>query len=76
MRNYGIIAGFPDIFFLRPCGGFSGLFIELKAPGVDAKITADQQKIRNELEEADYRFRLCYGASEAIREILDYEYHG
>jgi hypothetical protein len=75
-KRYGILSGFPDMFFLKPAGPFHGLFIELKRIGPWGKIRYRQRIMGKLLEQSGYRFRLCRGSEDAIREILEYEQLG
>lgn len=71
--RYGIVSGFPDLFFPKPIGPYHGLFIELKRTGWAGRTTRKQRLVGNLLEQSGYRFRVCRGCGAAIREILDYE---
>lgn len=72
----GLRAGVPDIFLPYPCGGFCGLFIELKRPykkgASKPKISEAQLEFLDYLNKVGYLARVCYGAEEAIDLIENY----
>jgi hypothetical protein len=72
-RRLGFKSGMPDIYFFRPSGRWSGLFIELKSLKPAAKTRSEQRKILEILERSGYRVRVCRGYEEAIAAINDYE---
>jgi hypothetical protein len=69
----GFHRGMPDIYFLRPCGGWHGLFIELKSKRPNARANAGQMEMLNILEKNGYRSMVCRGYDGAIEAINDYE---
>lgn len=69
-KRMGTQAGFPDLFIYVPCGGYHGLFIELKAH--DGKLSPMQKIILPRLEEQGYCVKVCYGFEQAKREICKY----
>jgi hypothetical protein len=75
-KRYGVLAGFPDLFFLKPVGSFHGLFIELKRRGPWGRTERRQRLMGDLLQKNGYRFRTCRGSVDAIREISDYEHPG
>ncbi len=75
-KAIGTKAGFPDLFLFIPCGGYHGLFIELKAPKGKTrqagKVSDHQQTMIDRLNAQGYKAVVCYGAGEAIDEIKAY----
>lgn len=80
-KQMGTQAGFPDLFLFIPCGGYHGLFIELKRPEsktADGKIkragetNKNQERMLKRLNIMGYKAVVCYGANEAIDEIKNY----
>lgn len=69
-KRMGTQAGFPDLFCYVPCGGYHGLFIELKAH--DGKLSPMQKIMLAKLEEEGYCCKVCYGFEQAKREICKY----
>ncbi|MBE9590003.1 VRR-NUC domain-containing protein [Moraxella sp. K127] len=80
-KAMGTKAGFPDLFLFIPCGGYHGLFIELKTPkGKTAtgktrqagKVSDLQQAMIDRLNAQGYKAVVAYGATGAIDEIKSY----
>lgn len=70
-KAMGVKAGVPDIFLPQPCGGFHGLFIELKrAHG--GRVSREQQDWIDDLNARGYAAAVCHGWEEAAREIKEY----
>ena len=69
-KRMGTQAGFPDLFIYVPCGGYHGLFIELKAH--DGKLSPMQKIMLAKLEEEGYCCKVCYGFEQAKLEICKY----
>ena len=76
LKATGVRAGFPDIQLCLGCGGFYGLFIELKRPRIQGKPTPTVSTLQKEwllrLRKAHYRAEICYGFDEAIKVITSY----
>lgn len=69
----GVEKGTPDIFIAEARGEFHGLFIELKRADKKKSVTSKEQteKIKTLLDKG-YQVKVCYGASDALKEILLY----
>ena len=76
LKASGVSAGFPDIQLCLGCGGFYGLFIELKRPIIKGKPTPTVSTLQKEwllrLRKAHYRAEICYGYDETIEVITSY----
>lgn len=70
LKREGVKAGIPDIFLPHACGGYHGLFIELKA-GKGRPSKAQLEKIEA-LTQAGYMARWCVGWEAAARLVLEY----
>lgn len=80
-KRMGTKAGFPDLFLFIPCGGYHGLFIELKRPKgrtkdgktrQAGKVSDLQQVMIDRLNAQGYKAVVAYGANGAIDEIKAY----
>lgn len=71
MKRLGLAKGFPDLFIPLALSGYHGLMIELKRDRT-RKATSDQKEWINYLNDQGYRAGVCYGAEEAIAEIINY----
>lgn len=69
-RAAGVRSGVPDLFLPCACGGYHGLWIEMKAVG--GRVSAEQARWLRELQAAGYLCRVCYGADAAIKELERY----
>lgn len=69
-RAMGVMPGIPDLYLPAACGGYHGLYIEMKA--VDGRLSAAQREVIAMLCAAGYRCEVCRGAEAAIRVIEDY----
>ena len=69
-KQAGMVAGVPDIFLPVACGGYHGLYIELKVGKNTA--TKAQLEFMALVKKQGYLCRVCYGADEAINTIVDY----
>ena len=76
LKAQGVTAGVPDLFLPVMCGGFGGLWIELKAPKTATspagKPTAAQLAKLQQLSEDGYCTALCYGWVAARDTIVGY----
>lgn len=70
MAAMGYRPGTPDYWVLRPCGGFCGLFLELKAP--DGSVSPEQRKWLAWAEREGYKTAVCYTYEKAVEEIEAY----
>ncbi len=73
LARQGVKSGFPDNFIAEPCGGFHGLFIELKrAKKTLSRVSLEQRQWIKALNEKGYAACVCYGAEAAKRTVLEY----
>ena len=73
LRKQGARPGVSDIFLPYPAGGYSGLWIELKAPKPHrSKVTEEQWAWLDAMNKVGYKAKVCYGAEEAIETIKRY----
>ena len=70
MKREGVKAGVPDLFLPFPCGGYRGLFIEMKYG--KNKPTDSQKDWIDFLARQGYCTAVCWGAGDAIETIQDY----
>lgn len=69
MKQTGTLAGAWDLFLSIPKGGYSGLYIEMKA--LKGKLT-DHQKEFQEANKNDYAFEVCHSLEEFQKSIEQY----
>lgn len=76
LKAEGMKPGVMDIFLAYPSGGFHGLFIEMKKPGMQKKknggCSDEQMEFTNLLQTVAYDVRVCYSWEEARQTILHY----
>ena len=73
LERQGLKKGFPDNFIAEPCGGFHGLFIELKrAKKALSRVSPEQRQWIKDLNGKGFAACVCYGAEEAKRVVLEY----
>ncbi len=70
MKRQGLKAGVPDLCLPVPRGGYHGLWIELKA-GAN-KVTPAQRGWLDALQKQGYCCAVCYGWTEAAKDITEY----
>lgn len=70
MKAEGVKAGVPDIFVPVPCGGFFGLFVEMKRKR-GGSVSEEQRAFIASLDPR-YKVEICKGAEEAIDKIRQY----
>jgi len=70
LKAEGVKAGVPDIFFPLPKKPYHGLWIEMKYG--KNKLTKEQEKWLNFLNERGYKAIVCYSSEEAIDVIRGY----
>lgn len=58
LKAEGVVAGVPDLFLAIPCGGYSGLFIEMKN-GKKGRLSESQESMIKELRAVGYRVEIC-----------------
>lgn len=71
LKKEGLRKGFPDIQLCAPCGGYAGLYIELKRIK-GSKITEEQKEWIIKLNKHQYAAVFCYGWEEAWKIIKAY----
>lgn len=59
--------GVYDLFLALPRGGYSGLWIEMKA--IDGRVTSAQLEWQELMRSAGYRAEVCYGFNATILQI-------
>lgn len=73
LERQGLKKGFPDNFIAVPCGGFHGLFIELKrSKKALSRVSPEQRQWIKALNGNGYAACVCYGAEAAKRAVLEY----
>lgn len=70
LKREGLKKGVPDLMMAIPKGGFSGMFIEMKAN--NNKTSDEQDEWIARLSKAGYKVAVCYGFEEAKQTILEY----
>lgn len=81
-RTFQHDKGYPDLFIAEPCGGYAGLYIELKGTREDlytlsgkfrsTKHIVEQVQYLNKLADKGYKTMFCCGLEETIKAIEDY----
>ena len=70
MKRMGVLKGASDLFMAFPCGGYHGLFIEVKSK--IGKPTPEQKAFLDRMAKVGYMTRVCYGADEVINTMKEY----
>lgn len=70
LKDMGTVAGFPDLIILKPSGGFSALFIEMKSD--EGRSTTSQKEIGEMLLSEGYQYQVCRNLNEFIKACQDY----
>ena len=70
LKEVGVTAGVPDVFFSLPNDTYHGLYIEFK-DGRN-KLTKPQAQMKLVLENAGYRHEICYDWEEAKKAFERY----
>lgn len=70
LKAEGVKAGVPDLFLPVPCGGYHGLFIELKT--VAGTTSESQERWLEALNEQGYKAVVCRGWLDAADTIKQY----
>ncbi len=70
LKRQGVKKGVPDIFLPYACGGYNGLYIELKAKG--GVLSDEQDAFLREVSKSGYLAAVCFGAESAIRLTENY----
>ena len=68
LKKIGLKKGFPDLFIIRPCGKYHGLFIEMKS--IRGTATLEQKEWIIKLNSLGYKAVICRGF-EAAKETID-----
>lgn len=71
LRAEGVKAGVLDVTFAYPCGGYAGLYMEIKRLK-GGTVTKPQKVMINALRQAGYRAEVCKGCAEAQAVMEDY----
>lgn len=71
LKAAGTRRGFPDLVWYVRRGEFSGLAIELKAPG--GRVTPEQTAWLDHLAEQNFLTALCFGLEAAQQTIVSYD---
>lgn len=73
LKRAGVRPGVSDLFLALPRGGHHGLWIEMKALGVQRpRATKDQERWLLRMTDLGYRAELCVGADAALQVLDDY----
>ena len=73
LKAEGVRKGVPDIFLPFPCGGFHGLYIEMKvADRTKGRVSKEQEEFMHEAIMLGYECVVCYGAEEAKQAVMKY----
>lgn len=70
MKRQGVKAGVFDIILAVACGGYHGLFIEMKVD--DNTMSAEQHNFKRAVSSEGYLCVTCYSAEDAIEEVKLY----
>ena len=72
LKALGVKPGIPDLCLPVSRGGYHGLYIELKRPSGEGKISDDQARCMEFLISQGYFVRVCLGFDEAVAAITSY----
>lgn len=70
LKGEGVRAGVPDLFLAVPCGGYHGLFLELKTE--DGRISKEQLEMHAILAKQNYFVAVPRSVGEAFEVIQKY----
>ena len=70
MKAEGVLKGVADIYIPKPCGGYHGMWIEMKTP--KGTLSQEQKAFRTAMLEAGYYAVTCRSVQDAIFEIVQY----
>lgn len=70
LKKMGTKKGFPDLELFIPCGGYFGLYIEMKVKG--GSVSAEQRAIHKRMAKMGYYTAVCFGSVETINLIKKY----
>ena len=70
MKRMGVLKGASDLFMAWPCGGYHGLWIEVKSK--EGKPTQEQLDFIDRMNGVGYYATVCYGAEQVIRAVQSY----
>ena len=71
LKLEGVVAGIPDLFIPVARQGFHGMYIEMKN-GKAGKISKEQKKIMELLENFGYKVVLCRDFDQFMKEVDEY----
>lgn len=71
LKAEGVRKGVPDLFLPVSCGGFHGLFVEMKAHG-SGRESVEQKSWHQLLDYQGYKVVTCWGWDQARQAINDY----
>jgi len=69
-KKMGTVAGFSDIFIMKPARGFHGLFVELKVK--PNKLTDKQEEFLQKAKAERYATAVCYSFEEFVKVVTQY----
>ena len=72
VRHEGIKRGVPDLSLPVPTERFTGLYIEMKAPGKGATLTPEQGWWQHVLTQTKHCSEVCAGAADALDLLQEY----
>ncbi len=73
LKAQGVLRGVPDLFLAAPRGVYAGMFIEMKrSRRTKTKISPDQERMIEILQECGYRAVVAYGFEHAQELVEDY----
>lgn len=71
LKSEGLTPGTPDYFFRYPCGGYHGLWIEVKKTK-GGKVSPEQINFIENARKEGYAAEIGYGWEECRQIVLDY----
>lgn len=74
LKRMGVLKGASDLFIAWPCGGYHGLWIEIKSK--KGRPTTEQLDFLERMKSVGYFSALAYGAEEVINTIQEYLQNG
>ena len=71
LKAEGVTAGIPDLFIAAACGGYNGIYIELKN-GKQGIVSESQKKIISHLQNKGYKVVVCRSFDDFVSTINAY----
>ena len=71
LKAEGVQRGIPDLYLPAACGGYHGMFLEMKKR-TGGRLSEYQKVWISRLQSAGYAVAVCFGAAEAIKTIENY----